>query len=48
MGLPEIFLQVSEGFFDASGGFAKPDTRAFMQGWMDRYVAWVRKLAVAN
>jgi chromate reductase len=48
MGLPEVFLQMSEGMFDSGGSFAKPELKAFMQGWMDRYVAWVRKLAVAK
>jgi chromate reductase len=48
MGLPEVFLQNSEGMFDSGGGFAKDGLRSFMQGWMDRYVAWVKKLAVAK
>lgn len=44
MGAPEAFLQVKEGFFDAEGNIG-PDSRAFLQGWMDRYVAWVRQHA---
>jgi chromate reductase len=43
LGLPEVFLQVKKDFFDASGDIANADTRKFLQGWMDRYIAWVRK-----
>ncbi|OZI59515.1 NADPH-dependent FMN reductase [Bordetella genomosp. 11] len=43
--LPEVFLQMKDGFFDADGAIANTDTRAFLQGWVDRYVAWVEKLA---
>jgi chromate reductase len=43
LGQPEAFLHAKEGFFDAGGDIASPGTRKFLQGWMDRYVAWVRK-----
>lgn len=43
LGQPEVFLHVKDGFFDAQGDFANDSTRAFIQGWMDRYVAWVKK-----
>jgi chromate reductase len=46
LGQPEAFLHAKEGFFDVSGDFASPGTRKFVQGWMDRYVAWVEKHAV--
>ncbi len=42
---PEVFIQVKEGFFDANGDFASPDTKKILQGWMDRYVAWVKRFA---
>ena len=42
---PETYIQVGDGFFDADGGFALPRTQKYLQGWMDRYVAWVRKHA---
>ena len=42
---PEVFLQMKDGFFDAGGAIADPGTRKFLQGWVDRYVAWVEKLA---
>jgi chromate reductase len=43
LGQPEVFLHVTEGFFDRNGDIARPDTRQFLQGWMDAYVAWVKK-----
>lgn len=45
LGQPEAFVQVREGLFDDAGNIANPDTRKFLQGWMDRYVAWVKKHA---
>lgn len=42
MGQPEVFLQNKEGFFDADGNIGA-DNRAFLQGWMDRFVAWVKR-----
>ena len=44
LGQPEVFLQVQEGLFDAEGGVGE-GSRAFLQGWTDRYVAWVKKHA---
>jgi len=44
LGQPEMFLQAKDGLFEADGNIG-PDSRAFVQGWMDRYVAWVGKLA---
>ena len=41
-GQPEVFLQVKEGFFDPAGDVAIPETRAFLQRWMDRYSEWIR------
>jgi len=41
LGQPECFIQAKEGLFDASGGIG-PDSRQFLQQWMDRYVAWVK------
>ncbi len=42
LGAPEAFLQVKEGFFDADGSIG-PESKPFLQGWMDRYVAWVKQ-----
>lgn len=41
MGQPEGFVHAKEGFFEPDGRIA-PASLAFMQGWMDHYVAWVR------
>jgi chromate reductase len=45
LGQPEVFIQVKDGLFDEAGNIATPDGKAFLQGWMDRYVAWVKKHA---
>jgi chromate reductase, NAD(P)H dehydrogenase (quinone) len=45
LGQPEAFIQVKDGFFDADGGIASEGSRRFLQGWMDRYVAWIQKHA---
>ena len=45
LGQPEAFVQVRDGLFDGAGGIGNPDTKKFLQGWMDRYVAWVKKHA---
>lgn len=42
LGQPEAFIQVKEGLFDDSGGIG-PDSRQFLQGWMDRYVDWIKR-----
>ncbi|MBL8143277.1 MAG: hypothetical protein JNM38_19330 [Acidobacteria bacterium] len=41
MGQPEAFIQAKADLFDAAGNIGSPDTRKFLQGWMDRYAAWV-------
>jgi len=41
---PEIFLQMKEGLFDADGNIGEA-SKKFLQGWMDKYVAWVKKHA---
>jgi chromate reductase len=42
LGQPEVFIHVKEGLFD-EGGNLNAGSKAFLQGWMDRYVAWVKK-----
>ena len=41
LGQPEAFVQAKEGLFDQSGNIGA-DSKKFLQGWMDRYVAWVK------
>jgi len=44
LGQPEAFIQQKDGLYDADGNIG-PASRDFVQKWMDRYVAWVRKHA---
>jgi len=37
-------LHPSEGLFDESGNIGA-DSKQFLQGWMDRYVAWAKEHA---
>ena len=40
LGQPEAFIHAKEGLFDDNGGIGTA-SRPFLQGWMDRYEAWV-------
>ncbi len=42
LGQPEAFVQAKDGLFDANGDIGEASS-AFLKGWVDRYVAWVRK-----
>lgn len=42
LGQPEVFLQNREGFFNADGSISEA-SRQFLQGWMDRFVDWVKR-----
>ncbi len=42
LGQPEAFIQKKDGLFDEAGNLGA-GSKAFLQGWMDRYVAWVKK-----
>lgn len=44
LGQPEAFLQMKDGFFDADGNIGEV-SRKFVQGWLDRYAAWVKRHA---
>jgi chromate reductase, NAD(P)H dehydrogenase (quinone) len=44
LGQPEAFIQMKDGLFDEAGNIGVA-SRGFLQGWMDRYVAWVKKHA---
>lgn len=41
MGQPEAFITVRDGMFNEDGSIGE-GSRAFLQGWMDRYVDWVK------
>lgn len=42
LGQPEVFLQAKEGLFDEEGNIGI-DSKAFLQSWMDKYVAFVKQ-----
>jgi chromate reductase, NAD(P)H dehydrogenase (quinone) len=44
LGQPEAFVQAKEGLFDESGNIGANSSK-FLQGWMDRFVAWVTRHA---
>ncbi|MGQ0598030.1 NADPH-dependent FMN reductase [Aquabacterium sp.] len=44
LGQPEAFVQAKDGLFDEAGNIGT-GSLAFLQGWMDHYVAWVKKHA---
>jgi chromate reductase len=39
---PEAFIHANDSLFDESGNIGKNSIQ-FLQNWMDRYVAWVKK-----
>jgi chromate reductase len=45
LGQPEAFIQLKESLFDEDGNIG-PASKKFLQNWMDRYVAWVKKHTV--
>jgi chromate reductase, NAD(P)H dehydrogenase (quinone) len=42
LGQPEAFIHAKDSLFDSAGNIG-PDSKVFMQNWMNRYVAWVKK-----
>ncbi|MDD5323964.1 MAG: NAD(P)H-dependent oxidoreductase [Polaromonas sp.] len=44
LGQPEAFIQAKEGVFNADGSLGD-GIKKFLQGWVDQYVAWVKKHA---
>ena len=40
---PEVYLTVKDGFYDEAGSL-NPGTAKFLQGWMDGYVDFVKKM----
>jgi chromate reductase, NAD(P)H dehydrogenase (quinone) len=45
LGQSEAFIHVKDGLFDEGGNVINADSKAFLQRWMDKYVAWVKKHA---
>jgi chromate reductase len=44
LGQPEVFIQAKEGLFDEAGNIGAA-SKEFLQGWMDKYLAWVKRHA---
>jgi chromate reductase len=42
LGQPEAFVQNKEGLFTESGDIGIESTHKFLQGWVDKYVRWVK------
>ncbi|MDE1180268.1 NADPH-dependent FMN reductase [Paraburkholderia sp.] len=42
LGQPEMFIKHNPDAIDASGKIINDDTRKFLQGFVDKYVAWVK------
>jgi chromate reductase len=43
LGQPEVFVHAKDGTFDANGNLASEGTKQFLQGYADKYVAWLDK-----
>ena len=43
LGQPEVYVQFKDGLMDDEGRIGNPETQKFLQGFVDRYVAWVAK-----
>uniref|UniRef100_UPI00049704DD NADPH-dependent FMN reductase n=1 Tax=Paracidovorax oryzae TaxID=862720 RepID=UPI00049704DD len=46
LGQPEAFIQAKDGLFADDGSIGE-SSRQFIQTWMDKYAAWVRRHAQA-
>ena len=44
VGQPEVFIHHKEGLYDEAGNIGEASIK-FLQGWVDTYVAWVKKHA---
>jgi chromate reductase len=43
LGQPEMFIKHNAAVIDAGGNILNEDTRKFLQTFVDRYVAWVKR-----
>lgn len=41
---PEVFLHYQDGMIDEQGHITNEKTQAFLQGWVDAYIAWFKKV----
>jgi len=42
LGAPEVFLQTKDDLFDDKGHIGTEASKKFLQGWMDKYVGWIK------
>jgi chromate reductase len=47
LGQPEVFLQFKDGLIAPDGEIANESTRKFLQGFIERYVAWIERFGKA-
>ena len=40
---PEVFIAFKDGLIDGDGKISNDDTRKFLQGFVDKYVGWVKR-----
>ena len=45
LGQPEMYIQFTSGLIGDDGTVTNEGTRKFLQGFLDRYVAWTRKFS---
>jgi chromate reductase len=45
LGQPEVYIHFTEGLIDPESNVSNEGTRTFLQGFVDRYAAWVERFA---
>lgn len=45
LGQPEVFIHFTDDMISPDGTVNKPDTQKFLQGFVDKYVAWVNRFS---
>ena len=43
LGQPEVYVQFKDGLIDDEGNISSEGTQKFLQGFADKYVAWVKQ-----
>jgi chromate reductase len=44
LGQPEVFIHFKDDLIGPDGKINKPDTEKFLQGFVDRFVGWVKRI----
>ncbi len=44
LGQPEVFIHFKDGMFDSQGTIQNAETQKFLQGFVDRYVSWIKQV----